>query len=122
VTARKVRDQTKMSEQECSHLDARDFRHAAGTHMAEVSDNVAGIAFNMGHTDLRTTSQYVHPPKRSGDRVTQARFGADWDCFRDYPGAPTTGDEANSPKSLADAEGFEPPTSASGGDGTKSRK
>jgi hypothetical protein len=47
--------------------------------------NVAGIAFNMGHTDLRTTSQYVHPPKRSGDRVTRARFAADWDYSRDDP-------------------------------------
>ena len=83
--------------------------------MAEVSDNVAGIAFNMGHTDLRTTSQYVHPPKRSGDRVTQARFAADWDYFRDYPGTRATDDTANTPKSLADAKGFEPPTSASGG-------
>ena len=69
----------------------------------------------MGHTDLRTTSQYVHPPKRSGDRVTHARFAADWDYFRDYPETPAKGETVNSPESLADAKGFEPPTSASGG-------
>jgi len=47
--------------------------------MAEMRDNVAGIAFNMGHTDLRATSQYVHPPKRSGDKVAHAQFPSGWD-------------------------------------------
>ena len=88
--------------------------------MAEVSHNVAGIAFSMGHTDLRTTSQYVHPPKRSGDKVTQARFSADCDYFRDYPEIQRSGEMAKTPKSLADTAGFEPATSASGGDETTS--
>ena len=34
ATARQVRDQTKMSKHDCDKLDARDFRHAARTHMA----------------------------------------------------------------------------------------
>ncbi len=41
-----------------------------------------------------------------------------WDTSEFYE----EGETANSLKLLADAKGFEPPTSASGGDGTKSRK
>ena len=55
---------------------------------------------------------YVRPPFEAGKRVNDARFrDTVWDTSEFYE----EGEIANSLKLLADAKGFEPPTSASGG-------
>ena len=72
---------------------------------------LAGASCLAGHRDVQTTSRDVHPPFEAGKRVNDARFrDTIWDTRDFYE----EGEIANSLKCLADAEGFEPPTSASG--------
>ncbi len=80
--------------------------------MTAHSKGLAGVSHLAGYRDGQTTSRYVHPPFEAGKRVNDARFrDTIWDT-RDF----YEEDEiANSLKSFADAEGFEPTTSASGG-------
>ena len=46
-----------------------DFRHSRPTHLGQVSDNVVGIMYIAGHTQLATTSRYVNPPKEATQEV-----------------------------------------------------
>ncbi len=101
-----------LSEYEAQYINARSFRHAAVTDMTAHSKELAGVSYLAGHRDVQTTSRYVHPPFEAGKRVNDARFlDTIWDRSELYE----EGEIANSLKSFADAEGFEPTTSASGG-------
>jgi hypothetical protein len=42
-----------------------NFRHSRLTHLGQVTDNVVGIMYIAGHTQLATTSRYVNPPKEA---------------------------------------------------------
>ena len=101
-----------LSEYEAQYINARSFRHAAVTDMSAHSTELAGVSYLAGHRDAQTTSRYVHPPFEAGKRVNDARFrDTIWDT-RDF----YEEDEiANLSKSSADTAGFEPATSASGG-------
>jgi integrase len=46
-------------------LSDYDFRHSRLTHLGQVSENVVGIMYIAGHTQLATTSRYVTPPKHA---------------------------------------------------------
>ena len=108
VAARKA----GLTEYEARYINARSFRHAAVTDMTAHSNELAGVSYLAGHKDVQTTSRYVHPPFEAGKRVNDARFrDTVWDTSEFYE----EGEIANSLKLLADAKGFEPPTSASGG-------
>jgi hypothetical protein len=79
--------------------------------MTAHSNELAGVSYLAGHKDVQTTSRYVHPPFEAGKRVNDARLrDTVWDTSEFYE----EGEIANSLKLLADAKGFEPPTSASG--------
>jgi len=110
--ARKVADQVGLSERACKYIDARDFRHAAATDGADKSQQVSGITYMLGHKSAATTARYIDPGKRAADRLFEDRFPVTESVTE------ATGDQLQiiSPKDLpADAKGFEPPTSASGG-------
>lgn len=59
-----------------SPLAAYDFRHARGTHLTERGAALPGIAYQLGHTQLTTTSKYTHATKRAGDAALEVG-GAD---------------------------------------------
>jgi integrase len=48
---------------------AYDFRHMRGTHLAEATGDLPGIAYLFGHLRLTTTNKYMHPSKRAAMRV-----------------------------------------------------
>ena len=81
--------------------------------MTAHSNELAGVSYLAGHRDVQTTSRYVHPPFEAGKRVNDARFrDTVWDTGEFYE----KDEISNSLKFLADAKGFEPPTSPSGGE------
>jgi integrase len=106
ATARKIRTKLELSEEACNKIDARDFRHGAASHMAEVSNDVAGIAYMMGHRDVRTSSQYIHPRLHAGRRVTQARFSGP---VLGPAGVNESGDDPEDPEIISGREGIRTP-------------
>lgn len=48
---------------------AYDLRHMRGTHLAEATGDLPGIAYLFGHLQLTTTNKYMHPTKRAAMRV-----------------------------------------------------
>jgi len=55
-----------------SQLAPYDFRHARGTHLVDRGATLSGVAYQLGHTQLTTTSKYAHATKRAGDRALEA--------------------------------------------------
>ena len=56
------------------HLSPHDFRHAAITHAQEVSENIAGAAYMVGHKRKATTANYTHRRSTHGLAILEARF------------------------------------------------
>ena len=83
-TAAKIADEIGLTPDDVRSLDARDFRHAATTDAAGKSNEIEGIAYTLGHKDLRTTSRYLDADRKSARRVLEARFGmGTWDGIAD---------------------------------------
>ena len=83
-TAAKIADEIGLTPDDVRSLDARDFRHAATTDAAGKSNEIEGIAYTLGHKDLRTTSRYLDADRKSARRVLEARFGMGiWDGIAD---------------------------------------
>jgi site-specific recombinase XerD len=59
-----------------TQLAAYDFRHARGTHLVDRGAALSGVAYQLGHTQVSTTSKYAHATKRAGDAAL-AVGGAD---------------------------------------------
>lgn len=55
------------------HLSYHDWRHAALTHMASATTDLAGMAYLAGHKDVTTTAKYVHASLRAAERALAAR-------------------------------------------------
>jgi len=83
-TAAQIADRIGLTPDDVRSLDARDFRHAATTDAAGKSNEIEGIAYTLGHKDLRTTSRYLDADRKSARRVLEARFGMGlWDGSTD---------------------------------------
>jgi len=87
-------------------------------------EGLAAAAFVAGHKSTETAGRvYVSPQRESALRALQSlEEDANRDANRDAKPNLENVAIRKSSESLADAKGFEPPTSPSGGDGTKSRK
>jgi integrase len=55
-----------------TQLAPYDFRHARGTHLVDRGAALSGVAYQLGHTQVSTTSRYAHATKRAGDEALQA--------------------------------------------------
>jgi len=62
-----------LSEERSKHLSYHDFRHAALTHMASDTTDLAGMAFLAGHKHITTTALYVHSSQKAAERALEAR-------------------------------------------------
>ena len=56
------------------HLSAHDIRHAAVTHVQEVSQNIAGAAYMAAHRRTATTNAYTEPNYAAGVAIQHARY------------------------------------------------
>lgn len=57
-------------------LAAYDFRHARGTHLVDRGAALSGVAYQLGHTQLTTTTKYAHATRHAGDAALEVG-GAD---------------------------------------------
>ena len=88
------------------HLSAHDIRHAAVTHVQEVSQNIAGAAYMAGHRRTATTNAYTEPNYAAGLAILGARFGF-LDTKLDTGRKPR---DRETPNPLVGTGGIEPPT------------
>lgn len=62
-----------LAEERARHLSYHDLRHAALTHLASVTTDLAGMAYLAGHKQITTTAQYVHASQKAAERALAAR-------------------------------------------------
>ena len=63
-----------LSEQEVAGLDARDFRHAMATDLANNTRSLGGVAYLLGHKDESTTARrYLHPGRDAANKAMRDR-------------------------------------------------
>lgn len=53
-----------------------DFRHNRITHSLEAGANIPGVMFQVGHTQLATTSKYTKPTRRAAEAAIEASSGS----------------------------------------------
>jgi len=112
-----------IGEERAKHLTLRDFRHGCLS-AAEATHGIQAAAWIAGHKSTEMTARrYVLPKHGLGREALEGL--ANLDRTGHEPG--TSENEGASRSAftagfVADAKGFEPPTSPSGGDGTNSRK
>ncbi len=58
-----------LPEEKASKITAYDFRHSRATHWVEHSQNLAGVAFLLGHREVTTLNKYVKPGQRAAEKV-----------------------------------------------------
>jgi integrase len=62
-----------LSPDRARHLSYHDWRHAALTHLASATTDLAGMAYLAGHKDVTTTAKYVHANIKAAERALAAR-------------------------------------------------
>lgn len=74
---RKAAKESGLPETTYAHLTAYDLRHSRATYWVEHSQNLAGVAFLLGHKEITTLNRYVRPSNRAAQEVLQqAAMGA----------------------------------------------
>lgn len=118
-TLRKAAKDAGLPEHEVSKLTDHDFRHARTTLACERSGNLVGVAYLVGHKQITTTNQYVHPRRSAAEDVLRAIAGEpserdSGDSSGDVPPKEENPAKAGSPGSVNDdgslrKRGLEPP-------------
>jgi integrase len=66
---RKAARDAGLPKETASKLTAYDFRHSRATYWVEHSQNLAGVAFLLGHKEVTTLNKYVKPGQRAAEEV-----------------------------------------------------
>lgn len=66
-----AKDQTGLPVEK-QRLNEYDLRHSRATHWVENSQNLAGVAFLLGHREVSTLNKYVRPSQRAAEQVLAA--------------------------------------------------
>jgi len=68
-TLRSAAARAKIAQEKAAGLTPYDLRHSRATYWVEHSQNLAGVAFLLGHRNVTTLNRYVRPSHRAAEQV-----------------------------------------------------